>query len=425
MSTRLHKWLADAGLGSRRQIEDWIREARVSVDGKVAEIGTQVEGTEAIRVDGNLVYARSTTAAPCKVLAYYKPEGQVCTRRDPDGRPTVFDGLPNIRGGRWVAVGRLDVGTQGLLLFTSDGGLANGLMHPSSEVEREYAVRVLGELDESHKQALLSGVELEDGPAHFDRIEAQGGTGANTWYHVVLREGRNREVRRLFAAVGLTVSRLIRVRYGSVELRRGLRPGRWQFLEPDEVEALRVQAGLPPTPARPERRPRQPLDRVSPNAPPRRGAPIDDRAADDSRPRRSGPRPGPDGRPARRSGPSAGTTPARDRRWTPSERPPGTDAAASGSPPRRAAGDDRRPRTGESRTRRPDGPTVARTAAPGRGRPGGGRPVGERPESRGTTSGKPAGPSRQRPGGERPAGKPRTGGGRPAGKPGPGKGRPS
>ncbi|MGA7802409.1 MAG: pseudouridine synthase [Gammaproteobacteria bacterium] len=251
---RLQKLLARAGLGSRRQIEDWIRAGRVTVNGVRAELGVQVTGRERISVDGRPVHL-PTFDKPLRkrVLAYHKPAGEVCTRSDPEGRPTVFANLPPLRTGRWVTIGRLDVNTAGLLLLTTDGELAHRLMHPSTGVEREYAARVVGEAAPEHLRALLKGVELEDGPAHFDRVADGGGSGTNHWYHVVLSEGRKREVRRLWDAVGHPVSRLIRVRYGPVKLSRRLRPGRWEELDAQVTGQLLSVAGLPPEP-KPERK---------------------------------------------------------------------------------------------------------------------------------------------------------------------------
>lgn len=247
MSEKLQKVLARAGQGSRREIEAKIEAGRVSVDGKIATLGDRVDVTPAlkIRIDGHLISIKESVGQICRVLAYYKPEGELCTRNDPEGRPTVFDRLPKLRGARWIAVGRLDVNTCGLLLFTTDGELANRLMHPSREVEREYAVRVFGEVDENKVRQLACGVQLEDGPAAFKTIRFTGGEGINQWYSVTLTEGRNREVRRLWEAVGVQVSRLIRVRYGDIALPKGLPRGGYIELDLSQTNYLRELVALP------------------------------------------------------------------------------------------------------------------------------------------------------------------------------------
>jgi 23S rRNA pseudouridine2605 synthase len=235
---RLQKLLAAAGLGSRRQIEGWIEAGRLSVNGRIARLGERALAADRIELDGKVLALKQPGARP-RVLLYHKPDGEMVTRADPEGRPTVFERLPPIPGGKWVAVGRLDINTAGLLLLTDSGELANRLMHPRYEVEREYAVRVLGTLSTENRTRLTQGVQLEDGIARFDKLEPSGATeGANRWYRVVLREGRNREVRRLFEAVGGKVSRLLRVRYGPVALPRDLRPGRW--LELDEKSVAEI-----------------------------------------------------------------------------------------------------------------------------------------------------------------------------------------
>lgn len=246
-SEKLQKVLARAGQGSRREIEAVIEQGRVSVDGKVATLGDRVDVTSStkIRIDGRIIAIKPVEDAVCRVLAYYKPEGELCTRRDPEGRPTVFDRLPRLNNARWVAVGRLDINTSGLLLFTTDGELANRLMHPSCEIEREYAVRVFGEVDEDKQRQLTRGVQLEDGPAAFRSLTFQGGEGLNQWYNVALTEGRNREVRRLWEAVGVQVSRLIRVRYGDVTLPKGLQRGGWTELPLEHTNYLREKVQLP------------------------------------------------------------------------------------------------------------------------------------------------------------------------------------
>ncbi|AUX93609.1 23S rRNA pseudouridine(2605) synthase RluB [Mixta gaviniae] len=248
MSEKLQKVLARAGHGSRREIEAMISAGRISVDGKLATLGDRIEpnATVKIRIDGHVVSISESAQQVCRVLAYYKPEGELCTRNDPEGRPTVFDRLPRLRGARWIAVGRLDVNTCGLLLFTTDGELANRLMHPSREVEREYAVRVFGQVDDTKIRQLSQGVQLEDGPASFRTIKFTGGEGMNQWYSVTLTEGRNREVRRLWEAVGVQVSRLIRVRYGDITLPKGLPRGGWTELDLQPVNYLRELVELPP-----------------------------------------------------------------------------------------------------------------------------------------------------------------------------------
>lgn len=246
MSEKLQKVLARAGKGSRREMETVISAGRVSVNGKVAYLGDRVEGNEQIKIDGHSVTIEAPAEQMCRILMYNKPEGEMCTRKDPEGRPTVFDRLPPLEGGRWVAVGRLDINTSGMLLFTTDGELANRLMHPSHKVEREYAVRVFGDVNEAMRQTLLHGVKLEDGPAKFQKITYRGGEGRNHWYHVVLSEGRNREVRRLWESQDVQVSRLIRVRYGDIELQRQLPLGGWTELGLKDVNYYRKLVGLGP-----------------------------------------------------------------------------------------------------------------------------------------------------------------------------------
>lgn len=240
MSEKLQKVLANQGLGSRREMERWIEQGRVSVNGAVATLGDRVEPDAQIRVDGHLL-SRQTEKPVCRVLMYNKPEGELCSRQDPEGRPTVFERLPAIRLGRWIAVGRLDINTSGLLLFTNDGELANRLMHPKCEVEREYAVRVFGEVSSKTLTRLQKGVELEDGTARFTSIKARPSDedSMNQWFNVTLSEGKNREVRRLWESQEAQVSRLIRVRYGPIELQKRLPQGAWVELELEEVNQLR------------------------------------------------------------------------------------------------------------------------------------------------------------------------------------------
>lgn len=248
--TRLQKLLAAAGLGSRRHIEALIREGRVTVAGRAAQLGDRAAATDDIRIDGRKLDLTPAQHLTRQVLLYHKPVGEVTTRSDPQGRPTVFERLPAPAAGRWIAVGRLDVNTSGLLLLTSDGELAHRLMHPSSEVEREYRVRLRGIPSPQVLKRLMQGVHLADGPARFDRIlpAPQDGEGRNASFQVVLREGRNREVRRLWQAVGFEVSRLKRIRYGPLELPRELRPGAWRLADDRQVKLLSRCAGLPAAP---------------------------------------------------------------------------------------------------------------------------------------------------------------------------------
>jgi 23S rRNA pseudouridine2605 synthase len=244
-SEKLHKVLADAGVGSRRDMEELIVAGRVSVNGEPAHVGQRVAPSDIVRINGKpLPQRRAASGRPPRVLLYHKPAGEISTQDDPEGRPTVFDKLPRVGGGRWVAVGRLDFNTEGLLLFSTSGELANRLMHPRYEVEREYAVRTLGELTAAQQQKLLDGVTLDDGPAHFSKLEDAGGAGVNHWYRAILAEGRNREVRRMFDAVGLEVSRLIRIRYGAVQLPRSLARGRFQELSSEWVQAWMHDLGI-------------------------------------------------------------------------------------------------------------------------------------------------------------------------------------
>lgn len=245
---KLHKALADAGLGSRRELEDWIIAGRVSVNGMPAHVGQRIGPEDKIRVNGKLIQLRFAQGRLPRVLIYHKPEGEIVSRDDPEGRPSVFDKLPRLKAGRWITVGRLDFNSCGLLVVTNNGDLANRMMHPRYELEREYAVRILGELTDEQKQQLLDGVMLEDGPAKFNSLIDRGGEGSNHWYHVTLNEGRNREVRRMFEAIGLTVSRLMRVRYGPISLPPRLKRGQCRDLEPQELEQLMEWARSLPEP---------------------------------------------------------------------------------------------------------------------------------------------------------------------------------
>ncbi|MFV9657068.1 23S rRNA pseudouridine(2605) synthase RluB [Pseudomonas sp. NY15366] len=244
---KLQKVLARLGLASRREIETWITEGRVKVNGAAATLGQRVDANDAIALDGRLLKREEITGSVRRVLIYNKPDGEICTRDDPEGRPTVFDRLPRPKEGRWINIGRLDINTTGLLLFTTDGELANRLMHPSYQMDREYAVRVRGEVTEEMLENLKTGVMLEDGPAKFTDIkEAPGGEGFNHWYHCVVMEGRNREVRRLWESQGLVVSRLKRVRFGPVFLTSELTMGRWREMDQREVDILSAEVGLAP-----------------------------------------------------------------------------------------------------------------------------------------------------------------------------------
>jgi 23S rRNA pseudouridine2605 synthase len=240
---RIQKVLAAAGHGSRRAIEAMIAAGKVNVNGRPAELGQRVRRSDRIAVGGHLVRGRFDEAHD-RVLMYHKPAGEIVSAADPEGRPSVFEQLPRLRAGRWIAIGRLDFNSSGLLLLTSSGELAARLMHPRYEIERAYAVRVSGALSEGQRERLLKGVDLEDGRASFERVEVGGGEGVNRWYNVALLEGRNREVRRMFEAVGLTVSRLIRTRFGPIGLPRELPRGRWRDLTDREIGLLEQLVGL-------------------------------------------------------------------------------------------------------------------------------------------------------------------------------------
>ena len=242
-SPKLHKVLAQAGMGSRLEMEQLILEGRISVNNEPAHVGQRIQFGDIVKVNGQPIRFR-IDPPPARVIAYHKPVGEVVTHDDPQNRPTVFRKLPKLQHGKWQSVGRLDLNTEGLLLFTSSGELANSLMHPRFGLEREYAARVLGALSKEEKQRLLDGVQLEDGEASFGAVEDGGGEGANCWYRVTISEGRNREVRRMFEAVGHAVSRLIRIRYGAMMLPRGLKRGAWVELDQADIQALMSAAGV-------------------------------------------------------------------------------------------------------------------------------------------------------------------------------------
>lgn len=252
ISHKLQKVLAEQGLGSRREMERWIAEGRVKVNGRVAKLGDRVIPSDKLSVDGQKLEL-PRAGQRVRVLLYNKPLGEICSRNDPEGRPTVFDRLPKLKHERWIAIGRLDINTTGLLLFTNNGELANKLMHPSAEVDREYSVRVRGQVDEAVLTSLREGVLLDDGPARFSDIVAGAGKGANRWYTVTLLEGRNREVRRLWESQGVAVNRLKRVRFGPVFLPSYVRRGDWIELERQAVADLCWQADMPEPPERAQR----------------------------------------------------------------------------------------------------------------------------------------------------------------------------
>ena len=234
---KLQKLLAQKGLGSRREMEALIAAGGVSVNGKTAVVGDRVGPEDVVRIGKRVIRLNLEESLP-KILLYHKPEGEIVSRDDPEGRPSVFDKLPHLRSSKWIAIGRLDFNTSGLLIFTTDVVLANRLMHPRFEVEREYAVRILGELTPGQMTQLTTGVELDDGLAAFSYLAEQGGEGINHWYRVILKEGKNREKRRMFEAIGLTVSRLMRVRFGPVNLPPRIKRGQWLELEEKEIRRL-------------------------------------------------------------------------------------------------------------------------------------------------------------------------------------------
>ncbi len=245
-SERLQKVIADQGKGSRREIERWIEEGRIQLNGKVAKLGDRYKPGDRLTVDGKSIAVRSISKQLILGLMYYKPEGEVVTCSDEKARPAIFDRLPKCKYGRWISAGRLDLNTAGLILLTNNGELANRLMHPKYQIVREYAARVLGQVSETQISNMLRGVELEDGTARFETIQDAGGKGSNHWYHVSLREGRNREVRRIWESQDITVSRLIRIRFGSLQLDRGMKAGEYRQLSFGELNRLLNKTGLPP-----------------------------------------------------------------------------------------------------------------------------------------------------------------------------------
>lgn len=236
-SVKLQKFLAQKGLGSRREMEALIATGEVSVNGKIAVVGDRVGASDVVRIGKRVIRLNPQESLP-KVLLYHKPEGEIVSRHDPEDRPSVFDKLPHLRSSKWIAIGRLDFNTSGLLIFTTDGALANRLMHPRFEMEREYAVRVLGKLTAEQMTQLTTGVDLADGRAAFSYLAEQGGEGINHWYRVILKEGKNREVRRMFEAIGLSVSRLMRVRFGPINLPPRIKRGQWLELDEKEIRRL-------------------------------------------------------------------------------------------------------------------------------------------------------------------------------------------
>ncbi|MBG6290410.1 pseudouridine synthase [Pseudomonas nitroreducens] len=398
---KLQKVLARMGVGSRRDVEAWIEEGRVKVNGAVATLGQRVGDRDAIAVDDRLLKREKIEEHVRRVLIYNKPEGEVCTRDDPEGRPTVFDRLPRLRSGRWINVGRLDINTTGLLMFTTDGELANRLMHPSYEMDREYAVRVRGEVDEEMIERLKAGVMLEDGPAKFSDIqEAPGGEGFNHWYHVVVMEGRNREVRRLWESQGVIVSRLKRVRFGPVFLTSELTMGRYREMGQRELDILSEEVGLTPvalpavstkTKEKVERQERKLGKKLAPSERPGRGSRTRTERAEGERPQRA-PRP------------AAGERPARGPRDS-DERPSRAPRDAGDRPARGPRGD-------SADSRAPRKPRDAGSDRPARAP----RDAGDRP-ARGPRSDAGEGRAPRKPrdaGSDRPARAPRDAGDRPA-----------
>ncbi|WP_137820561.1 23S rRNA pseudouridine(2605) synthase RluB [Pseudomonas sp. 2FG] len=427
---KLQKVLARMGLGSRRDVEAWIGEGRVKVNGKAATLGQRVDLHDAIAIDGRLLKREEAAEETRRVLIYNKPDGEICTRDDPEGRPTVFDRLPRPKEGRWINIGRLDINTTGLLMFTTDGELANRLMHPSYQMDREYAVRVRGEVDEDMLLRLKNGVLLEDGPARFTDIkEAPGGEGFNHWYHCVVMEGRNREVRRLWESQGLVVSRLKRVRFGPVFLTSDLTMGRWREMSQGEVDILSAEVGLAPIVQQGMKaKTREKLDRMQRKSakPVGRG----ERPVRTLRPAHGGPVASGEGgeRPSRAPRPEAGERPVRAPRGEGNERPQRSGERPARSP--RPEGGERPQRSGPRSESAEHGSRTPRPAA-GRAEQNRGTPVAERPSE--VNKKRPSAGKSGRPGIEladrparKPAGAPAKRRGPPAGegqRPGFGRGR--
>ena len=382
---KLQKVMARMGLASRREIEAWISAGRVKVNGATASLGVRVDLHDAIAVDGKVIRREESAESVRRVIIYNKPEGEICTRDDPEGRPTVFDRLPRPKEGRWINIGRLDINTTGLLMFTTDGELANRLMHPSFQMDREYAVRVRGEVDDEMIERLKAGVMLEDGPAKFTDIKvAPGGVGFNHWYHCVVMEGRNREVRRLWESQGLVVSRLKRVRFGPVFITSDLTMGRWREMSQREVDILSEEVGLKPV-ALPDmkEKTRDKLDRLQ-----RKSAKPVGRAARPERtlrPAHGAPATGSDqgrSRPARGEGAERGERPVRSPRAPRDEQSKGTPVAERPRDVNKKKPGAQRPgvELADRPSRKPAGAPVKRRSQPGREgqRPGFGR--GPKPE---------------------------------------------
>ena len=360
---KLHKVLAQAGMGSRLEMEQLIMEGRISVNNEPAHIGQRIQFGDSIKVNGKPIRVR-IDPPPARVIAYHKPVGEVVTHDDPQNRPTVFRKLPKLPQGKWQSVGRLDLNTEGLLLFTSSGELANNLMHPRFGLEREYAVRVLGALTRDEKQLLLSGVKLEDGMAQFGSIEDGGGEGSNCWYRVTISEGRNREVRRMMEAVGHAVSRLIRIRYGAMLLPRGLKRGAWMELDDSDIRGLMQAAGGVRPPG--ERSDQDPREGAG-------GSRSGNRGPRNNRPRSGGPRGNTDTGPGRNAqGPNGAGRSARP------ERAPDRKVANSQPDPMKTSvgyiGADSFSRQRQERGQRPGGNGGPRRSGGGGGGGGRGRP---------------------------------------------------